>query len=288
MCGGYGDTDSNNDGKVSIGDFFTDITDGGGAGYSGARFGGGTGSNVLDVNNDRYVSEAEYQRGQSNAESNADRGITGEIGDAYNNSQNIISRGSNIFGALPRGSIRQEAALGSDGRDISTSGAARFMQGFAGDARDMAMAPVRAYRGEGAPPDPVGTPEQQARSFDSIFNKGSSDFNNLPEAQRNAIIRGTRSLNSRLGRPMAMPAAAPVGYDDDPILYNQIMGAYDNEKNNRHELDVSTSPNYQIRKISNNGNGGTYAVTGTNSDGTVVDAKFSGEYLTENGFVKPE
>ena len=111
MCGGYGDTDG--DGKSDgIGAFMRDITDGGGAGYSGARFGGGTGSNVLDVNNDRYVSEAEYQRGQSNAESNADRGITGEIGDAYNNSQNIISRGSNIFGALPRGSIRQEAALG--------------------------------------------------------------------------------------------------------------------------------------------------------------------------------
>ena len=210
MCGGYGNEDSNNDGDVTLADFFRDITDGGGAGYSGARFGGGTGSNVLDVNNDRYVSEAEYQRGQSNAESNADRGITGEIGDAYNNSQNIISRGSNIFGALPRGSIRQEAALGSDGRDISTSGAARFMQGFAGDARDMAMAPVRAYRGEGAPPDPVGTPKQQARSFDSIFNKGSSDFNNLPEAQRRAIVQGTRSLNPRLGQPMAMPANVPV------------------------------------------------------------------------------
>jgi len=210
MCGGYGNEDSNKDGDVTLADFFRDITDGGGAGYSGARFGGGTGSNVLDVNNDRYVSEAEYQRGQSNAESNADRGITGEIGDAYNNSQNIISRGSNIFGALPRGSIRQEAALGSDGRDISTSGAARFMQGFAGSARDMAMAPVRAYRGEGAPPDPVGTPEQQARSFDSIFNTGSSDFSNLPEDRRNAIIRGTRSLNPRLGQPMAMPAPVAV------------------------------------------------------------------------------
>ena len=210
MCGGYGNEDSNKDGDVTLADFFRDITDGGGAGYSGARFGGGTGSNVLDVNNDRYVSEAEYQRGQSNAESNADRGITGEIGDAYNNSQNIISRGSNIFGALPRGSIRQEAALGSDGRDISTSGAARFMQGFAGSARDMAMAPVRAYRGEGAPPDPVGTPEQQARSFDSIFNTGSSDFSNLPEDRRNAIIRGTRSLNPRLGQPMAMPEPVAV------------------------------------------------------------------------------
>jgi hypothetical protein len=84
------------------------------------------------------------------------------------------------------------------------------MQGFAGSARDMAMAPVRAYRGEGAPPDPVGTPEQQARSFDSIFNTGSSDFSNLPEDRRNAIIRGTRSLNPRLGQPMAMPEPVAV------------------------------------------------------------------------------
>ena len=242
MCGGYGNEDSNKDGDVTLADFFRDITDGGGAGYSGARFGGGTGSNVLDVNNDRYVSEAEYQRGQSNAESNADRGITGEIGDAYNNSQNIISRGSNIFGALPRGSIRQEAALGSDGRDISTSGAARFMQGFAGSARDMAMAPVRAYRGEGAPPDPVGAPEQQARSFDSIFNKGSSDFSNLPEDRRRAIVQGTRSLNPRLVRAMAMPAPVPESsyypnlIDDDPysappnevVLENGMYNFYEN------------------------------------------------------------
>ena len=233
MCGGYGNEDSNNDGDVTLADFFRDITDGGGAGYSGARFGGGTGSNVLDVNNDRYVSEAEYQRGQSNAESNADRGITGEIGDAYNNSQNIISRGSNIFGALPRGSIRQEAALGSDGRDISTSGAARFMQGFAGSARDMAMAPVRAYRGEGAPPDPVGTPEQQARSFDSIFNTGSSQFNNLPEDRRNAIIRGTLNLNAERARQIKMAQAAarqqpPTVEDYLPVENGMVEVIYSN------------------------------------------------------------
>ena len=233
MCGGYGNEDSNKDGDVTLADFFRDITDGGGAGYSGARFGGGTGSNVLDVNNDRYVSEAEYQRGQSNAESNADRGITGEIGDAYNNSQNIISRGSNIFGALPRGSIRQEAALGSDGRDISTSGAARFMQGFAGSARDMAMAPVRAYRGEGAPPDPVGTPEQQARSFDSIFNTGSSQFNNLPEDRRNAIIRGTLNLNAERARQIKMAQAAarqqpPTVEDYLPVENGMVEVIYSN------------------------------------------------------------
>ena len=298
MCGGYGDTDSNKDGDVTLADFFRDITDGGGAGYSGARFGGGTGSNVLDVNNDMYVSEAEYQRGQNNAESNADRGITGEIGDAYNNSQNIISRGSNIFGALPRGSIRKEAALGPQyGTPIETKNMARYLQmggmpgaairGVSGflnpainDARNMAMAPVRAYRGEGAPPKPVVTPEQAARSYDSIFNTGART---VPQD----VIEGTRSLNPRLGRPMAMPAPVDVGYDDDPILYNQIMGAYDNEEfSNPFAVNVSTMPNYDIRKVSDNNSGGKYAVTGTNPDGTAVNGEFDGEYLMENGFIK--
>ena len=209
MCGGYGDT--NNDGKSEgIGAFLRDIQDGGGPGRSGARF-SSRDTGGLDQNQDNYISEQEYQRGQSNSESNADRGITGPIGDAYNNSRGVVSNFSNSFGALPRGSIRQEAALGPQyGSPIETKNMARFLQGFAGDARDMAMAPVRAYRGEGAPPDPVGTPKQQARSFDSIFNKGSSDFNNLPEAQRRAIVQGTRSLNPRLGQPMAMPANVPV------------------------------------------------------------------------------
>jgi len=253
MCGGYGNEDSNKDGDVTLADFFRDITDGGGAGYSGARFGGGTGSNVLDVNNDRYVSEAEYQRGQSNAESNADRGITGEIGDAYNNSQNIISRGSNAFGALPRGSIRQEAALGPQyGSPIETKNMARYLQmggmpgaairGVSGflnpaitDARNMAMAPVRAYRGEGAPPNPVVTPEQAARSYDSIFNTGERI---VPQN----VIQGTRSLNPRLGQPMAMPAPVPKSsyypnlIDDDPysappnevVLENGMYNFYEN------------------------------------------------------------
>ena len=226
MCGGYGDTDSNKDGKVSIGDFFTDITDGGGPGYSGARFGGGTGSSVLDDNNDMYVSEAEYMRGQKAHEANQREGIEdGRFGNAYRDSQNILSKFSNSFGALPRGSIRQEAALGSDGRDISTSGAARFLQGggftgaairgvsgFLGEATDaagdMAMAPIRAYRGEGAPPDPVVTPEQQAISYDSIFNTGSSQFDKLPEDQRRAIIRGTQSLNAKRALQIKMAQAA--------------------------------------------------------------------------------
>ena len=233
MCGGYGDTDG--DGKSDgIGAFMRDITDGGGAGYSGARFGGGTGSNVLDDNNDRYVSEAEYQRGQDAYEANQREGIEdGRFGNAYRDSQNILSRGVNFFGALPRGSIRQEAALGSDGRDISTSGAARFMQGFAGDARNMAMAPVRAYRGEGAPPDPVVTPEQQARSSDSIFNTGSSQFNNLPEDRRNAIIRGTLNLNAERARQIKMAQAAarqepPTVEDSIPVGQGIVEVIYSN------------------------------------------------------------
>ena len=224
MCGGYGDADSNEDGKVGgFLDFFADITDGGGKGRSGARFSSGD-TGGLDQNQDNYISEQEYQRGQSNSESNADSNITSEIGDAYNNSQNIISRGSNIFGALPRGSIRREAALGSDGRDISTSGAARFMQGFAGDARNMAMAPVRAYMGEVAPPNPVGNPEQQARSYDSLLNTGSSQFYKLPEAQRRAIIEGTQSLNDKrvVQRRMAQQAAQRKSQSVTPVKVTSV------------------------------------------------------------------
>ena len=214
MCGGYGNEDSNNDGKVSIGDFFTDITDGGGAGRSGARFSSGD-TGGLDQNQDNYISEQEYQRGQSNAESNADQGITGPIGDAYNNSRGVVSNFSNSFGALPRGSIRQEAALGPQyGTPIETKNMARYLQmggmpgaairGVSGflnpainDARNMAMAPVRAYRGEGAPPNPVVTPEQAARSYDSIFNTGERI---VPQN----VIQGTRSLNPRLGQPVSV------------------------------------------------------------------------------------
>ena len=250
MCGGYGDTDSNKDGDVTIADFFRDITDGGGAGYSGARFGGGTGSNVLDDNNDRYVSEAEYMRGQLASEANEDRGKGGTFGDAYNNSRGVVSNFSNSFGALPRGSIRQEAALGPQyGSPIETKNMARYLQmggmpgaairGVSGflnpainDARNMAMAPVRAYRGEGAPPDPVVTPEQQARSSDSIFNTGSSQFSNLPEDRRNAIIQGTLNLNAERARQIKMAQAAarqqpptvegvmPVGQGIVEVIYS--------------------------------------------------------------------
>jgi hypothetical protein len=243
MCGGYGDTDG--DGKSDgIGAFLTDITDGGGPGRSGARF-SSRDTGGLDLNQDNYISEQEYQRGQSNSESNADSGITGEIGDAYNNSRGVISNFSNSFGALPRGSIRQEAALGPQyGTPIETKNMVRYLQmggmpgtairgvsGFLGGAADaagdMAMAPIRAYRGEGAPPDPVVTPEQAARSYDSIFNTGSSQFDKLPEDRRDAIIRGTRSLNPR-AVSVPVPVPETLYYDDDP---------YSNQRTNANLKD---------------------------------------------------
>ena len=95
------------------------------------------------------------------------------------------------------------------------------------------MAPVRAYRGEGAPPDPVGTPEQQARSFDSIFNTGSSQFNNLPEDRRNAIIRGTLNLNAERARQIKMAQAAarqqpPTVEDYLPVENGMVEVIYSN------------------------------------------------------------
>lgn len=246
MCGDYGKTDSNKDGDVTLADFFRDITDGGGAGYSGARFGGGTGSNVLDTDNDMYVSEAEYMRGQKAYEANQREGIEdGRFGNAYRDSQNILSTFSNKFGALPRGSIRQEAALGPKyGSPIETKNMARFLQGggftgaairgvsgFLGEATDaagdMAMAPIRAYRGEDVPPDPVVTPEQAARSYDSIFNTGSSQFDKLPEDRRNAIIRGTRSLNAERALQIKMAQAA-ARQQPQTATVEQVMPVGDN------------------------------------------------------------
>ena len=240
MCGGSNSDSDSGGGYTSVSDMF----DGGGPGRSGARFSSGD-TGGLDQNQDNYISEQEYQRGQSNAESNADRGITGEIGDAYNNSRGVISNFSNSFGALPRGSIRQEAALGPQyGTPIETKNMARYLQmggmpgaairGVSGflnpainDARNMAMAPVRAYRGEGAPPNPVVTPEQAARSYDSIFNTGERI---VPQN----VIQGTRSLNPRLGRAMAVeePTVLDNYFDyntsekDDYIVRDNGDGTY--------------------------------------------------------------
>jgi len=231
MCGGYGDTDG--DGKSDgIGAFLTDIQDGGGPGRSGARFSSGD-TSVLDSNNDNYVSEAEYMRGQLASEANEDRGRGGTFGDAYNNSRGVISNFSNSFGALPRGSIRQEAALGPQyGTPIETKNMARYLQmggmpgatirgvsGFLGGAADAAGDMGRALTFQEQREREEQTPEQQARSFDSIFNTGSSQFDKLPEDRRDAIIRGTRSLNPRaISVPVPVPAPVPetLYYDDDP------------------------------------------------------------------------
>ena len=280
MCGGSNSDSDSGGGYTSISDMF----DGGGPGRSGARFSSGD-TSVLDSNNDNYVSEAEYMRGQRAAEANDDRGRGGTFGDAYNQSQTGISKFSNSFGALPRGSIATEAALGSDGRDISTSGIARFMQGGS----------VLGAIGRGLTGGNIMSPEYVApemgdmtrdeydraivKSFNSIGNTGEQ-----PVPQEVAAAMGRiRGLNPRA---VSVPKVIS-GYDDDPILYDQIMSAYDNEEfSNPFAVNVSTMPNYDIRKVSDNNSGGTYAVTGTNSDGTAVNGEFNGEYLIENGFIK--
>jgi len=209
MCGDYGKTDSNNDGtEGGFLDFLADIQDGGGAGRSGARFSSGD-TSVLDSNNDNYVSEAEYMRGQLASEANEDRGRGGTFGDAYNNSRGVISNFSNSFGALPRGSIASEAALGSDGRDISTSRIARFMQGGG----------VLGAMGRGLTGGNIMSPEYVApemgdmtrdeydraivKSFNSIGNTGEQPV--PPEVA--AAMGRVRGLNPRA---VSGPANVPV------------------------------------------------------------------------------
>lgn len=239
MCGGYGDTDG--DGKSDgIGAFLTDITDGGGAGRSGARFSSGD-TSVLDSNKDNYVSEAEYMRGQLASEANKAKGGYGTFGDAYNDAQTGISMFSNSFGALPRGSIRQEAALGPEyGSPIETKNMARFLQGggftgaairgvsgLLGGAADAAGDMGRALTFQEQREREEQTPEQQAISSDSIFNTGSSQFDKLPEAQRDAIIRGTRSLNAERALQIKMAQAA-ARQQPQTATVEQVMPVGDN------------------------------------------------------------
>jgi hypothetical protein len=118
-----------------------------------------------------------------------------------------------------------------------------------------------------------------AKSKNSIFNQGG-------KAPPQDVIDAYKRQNPRAFR-QAAAAAAPVGYDDEPILYDQVMSAYNNEEfSNPFAFNVSTMPNYDIRKVSDNNSGGTYAVTGTNPNGTAVNGEFNGEYLMENGFIK--
>jgi len=236
MCGGYGDIDG--DGKSDgIGAFLTDIQDGGGPGRSGARF-SSRDTGGLDLNQDNYISEAEYQRGQSNAESNADQGITGEIGDAYNNSRGVISNFSNAFGALPRGSIASEAALGSDGRDISTSRIARVMQGGGvlgalgrGLTGGSIMSPEYVSPDQGDM-----TPEEYDRAIVKSFNSmGNTGEEPVPQEVAAAMgrVRGLNpravSVGSSIG-PVSLPANVVTAgtnimtRDPDENFPNEALG----------------------------------------------------------------
>ena len=84
--GGYGEEDSNNDGKSGgIADFLTDIRDGGGPGFSGDRFMSG-GGNKMDANGDGRISADEYGQNKQYAD------------------HNFFSNFSNGMGATPLGS----------------------------------------------------------------------------------------------------------------------------------------------------------------------------------------
>jgi len=241
MCGEYGQADSNKDGDINLADFFTDIQDGGGPGRSGARF-SGSGVGALDVNKDNYISEAEYLSGEQHSISNKKSGISGPddgpIGYAYDNRDNFISRISNTIGALPRGSIASEAALGSEGTDIKTDGIARFMQGGG----------VLGAMGRGLTGGNIMSPEYVApemgdmtrdeydraivKSFNSIGNTGEQP---VPQEVAAAMgrIRGLNpravSIGSSIG-PVSLPAnVATAGTnirtrDPDANFPNEALG----------------------------------------------------------------
>ena len=242
MCGGYGDADSNEDGKVGgFLDFFADITDGGGKNRSGARFSSGN-TGVLDSNNDNYVSEAEYMRGQKASEANDDRG--GRFGDAYNQAQTGISTFSNnIFGALPRGSIASEAALGPKyGSPIETKNAARFLQGggvLGAIGRGLTGGSIMSP--EYVLPDEGGMTQDEydraiVKSFNSIGNTGEQPVPPEVAAAMGRLrgLRGGVDTSSPVNNiadvaPVAMPA---VVADDGPqyevVLENGMYNIYEN------------------------------------------------------------
>ncbi len=222
MCGEYGQADSNKDGDINLADFFTDIQDGGGPGRSGARF-SGAGVGALDVNKDNYISEAEYLSGEKHSISNKERGISGPddgpIGYAYDNRDNFISRISNTIGALPRGSIASEAALGPEGTDIKTDGLARFMQGgaFFG-ALGRGLTGTKYTSPEYVSPDQGDmTPEEYDRAIVKSFNSmGNTGEEPVPQEVAAAMGR-VRGLN---------PRAVSVGSSIGPVsLPNNVVTA---------------------------------------------------------------
>jgi len=212
MCfdGSSEDGGSENDGYIS----FADMFDGGGPGRSGARF-SGAGVGALDQNKDNYISEAEYLSGEQHSKTNKQRGISGPddgpIGYAYDNRNNFISGISNSFGALPRGSIATEAALGSDGRDISTSGIARFMQGggvLGAMGRGLTGGSIMSP--EYVAPEMGGmTPDEYDRAIVKSFNSiGNTGEQSVPPEVAAAMGR-VRGLN-----PRAVSVPAPVAVNN--------------------------------------------------------------------------
>lgn len=130
------------------------------------------------------------------------------------------------------------------------------------------------------------TPEEYDRAIVKSFNSmGNTGEEPVPQEVAAAMGR-VRGLNPRaVSGPKIISGYIDRNYD--PKLYDQIMSAYDNEEvSDPFAFNVSTMPNYDIRKVSDNNSGGTYAVTGTNPDGTAVNGEFNGEYLMENGFIK--
>ena len=221
-CGGYGTGDSNNDGTPNTwGDWFTDIRDGGGKNRAGARFSSGD-TGGLDQNQDNYISEQEYMRGETASNINDREGIEdGRVGDAYNNSRGFVSNFSNKFGALPQGSIITEAALGPQyGTDIRTSGVAEFLQGGGfggaairgignaiGGAQDMVMQPIQKFMPQSNEEiDPIVANAAAVNSASSIFNRDRGDIKaNVLSAAMAARLRQNPQLRNR-----------PAANADDP------------------------------------------------------------------------
>ena len=209
-----------------------DRIDGGGPGRSGARFSSGD-TSVLDSNNDNYVSEAEYMRGQLASEANDDRGRGGTFGDAYNQAQTGISTFSNAFGALPRGSIASEAALGPKyGSPIETKNMARFMQGGGVlGAMGRGLTGGNIMSPEYVSPDQGDMTQDEydraiVKSFNSMGNTGEE-----PVPQEVAAAMGrVRGLNPRaVSGPANLPVLGTLYYDDDPYS-NQITNANPKDK----------------------------------------------------------
>ena len=262
MCfdGSSEDGGSENDGYIS----FADMFDGGGPGRSGARF-SGAGVGALDQNKDNYISEAEYLSGEQHSISNKARNISGPIGDAYDNRNNFISGISNSFGALPRGSIATEAALGSDGRDISTSRIARFMQGGG----------VLGAMGRGLTGGNIMSPEYVAPDegdmtrdeYDRAIVKGFNSIGNTGEQpvppEVTAAIGRIRGLNPRA---VSVPVNVISG---EPDPENDLFRDEANSEFGQNVMsgDISLKPNYQVYATGQNdkflvyigGESGTYS-----------------------------